>query len=56
MQFEDFALLLQKDNRLNETQKQWPRRNGQEAKTEKKWLISQGQEEMAKKPRPRRNG
>ena len=45
MQFEDFALLLQKDNRLNETQKQWPRRNGQEAKANKKWPRSQGREE-----------
>ena len=42
MQFEDFTLILQKDNRLDETQKKWPRRNGQEAKAEK--------------PRARRNG
>ena len=42
MQFEDFALLLQKDNRLDETQKQWSR--------------SQGREEMVDTPRPIRNG
>ena len=42
MQFEDFTLILQKDNRLDETQKQW--------------AISQGREEMVDKPRARRNG
>ena len=42
IQFEDFALLLQKDNRLDETQKQWSR--------------NQDTKEIVKKPRPRRNG
>ena len=47
MQFEDFALFLQKI-----TVWMKPKRNGQEAKAEKKWLISQGQEEMGDKQKP----
>ena len=33
-----------------------PKSNGQETKTQKTWSRSQGQEEIVKKPRPRRNG